>query len=251
MKTTALLFDMDGVLVDVSSSYRRAIIETAKRFLEKRGIEARFTDDDVQKIKNQGDAGNDWIVTQRLIKTIYDGPDVSIGRVGEDEIKTAFQTLYLGSAKFEESYGITAPFSAEGYILNEKWLLPLDLLEALERDKWPLGIVSGRPRKELDYALKIAGARMYFPVTVAMEDVEKGKPSAEGITKALELLNCKQGYYFGDTIDDMIAATRAGLTGIGSLPPGAGNPAELELLLKRNGAKKVIGKIDELYEAIG
>ena len=207
-KRVALIFDMDGVLVDVSSSYRRAIVETAKIFLLRRGINATFTNKDVQSIKNSGNAGNDWVVTQRLIQKAYGGNYSAlgeageVGEVGKDEIKTTFQALYLGSELFEQTYGIKTPFESAGYIRDEKWLLPLEILEALSR-KFPLAIVSGRPKAELEYALAVAGAQKYFPVTVAMEDVTEGKPSPEGIKKALKQLNASEGCYFGDTTDEI------------------------------------------------
>ena len=37
--STALIFDMDGVLVDESQSYRNCIVKTAEYFLGKRSLE--------------------------------------------------------------------------------------------------------------------------------------------------------------------------------------------------------------------
>ena len=56
-----LIFDMDGVLVDVSQSYRTAILETAGHF----GV--KITGDDVSAAKAKGDANNDWKLTHALI----------------------------------------------------------------------------------------------------------------------------------------------------------------------------------------
>ncbi|GEM_PF-2639971 len=248
-KSIALIFDMDGVLVDVSNSYRKAIIETAERFLQARGITATFTNADVQRIKNRGNASNDWVVTQKLIKTVYDGPDALLGDVGQDEIKTIFQALYLGSGLFERTYRIKALFQSEGYIRDERWLLPLETLEALSR-RFPLAIVSGRPRAELEYALLIAGAKAYFHVTVAMEDVKSGKPNPEGILRALRQLNAAGGYYFGDTTDDVIAAKNAGITPVGVLPPNISNSAALMQILLGNGAVAVLESITDIYTVI-
>ncbi|NDD29875.1 MAG: aminotransferase class I/II-fold pyridoxal phosphate-dependent enzyme, partial [Proteobacteria bacterium] len=57
----ALLFDMDGVLADVSGSYNAAIVQTAAHF------GAPVTHTDVAEMKARGDANNDWIVTRRLL----------------------------------------------------------------------------------------------------------------------------------------------------------------------------------------
>ncbi len=248
-KGIALIFDMDGVLVDVSNSYRRAIIETAERFLKNRGISVKFTNADVQRIKNQGNASNDWVVTQKLIQTVYDGPDALLGEPGQDEIKTIFQALYLGSGLFERTYRTKAPFQSEGYIRDEKWLLPLETLQALEKE-FPVAIVSGRPRAELEQALLIAGAKAYFQATVAMEDVEAGKPNPEGILLALKRLNAAGGYYFGDTIDDMNAANNAGIKPVGVLPPNSPNAEVLAQSLLGNGAVAVLQSIAGIYTVI-
>ncbi len=53
----AILFDMDGVLADVSLSQHRAIIDTAAHF----GV--KITKDDIVRIKMAGNANNDWDVT--------------------------------------------------------------------------------------------------------------------------------------------------------------------------------------------
>ena len=58
----ALLFDMDGVLVDVSRSYRTAILQTVASFGGTTDPEA------IEKLKQQGNANNDWLVCQRILE---------------------------------------------------------------------------------------------------------------------------------------------------------------------------------------
>ena len=57
----AVLFDMDGVLVDVSGSYRRAILNTAAHFGR------AVTADDVQRLKDRGGFNDDWKLTYALL----------------------------------------------------------------------------------------------------------------------------------------------------------------------------------------
>jgi len=52
---------MDGVLADVSKSYREAILRTAAAF------DAPITSSDITAAKAQGKANNDWVLTHRLI----------------------------------------------------------------------------------------------------------------------------------------------------------------------------------------
>ena len=58
----SVLFDMDGVLASVGSSYREAIIQTAAHF------NCVITHEDITKEKIIGNANNDWILSKRLIE---------------------------------------------------------------------------------------------------------------------------------------------------------------------------------------
>ena len=60
-KPLTLLFDMDGVLADVSQSYRQAIVKTAAYF----GVQISL--DDVAEAKRCGNCNNDWELTHRFI----------------------------------------------------------------------------------------------------------------------------------------------------------------------------------------
>ena len=59
MAPQAILFDLDGVIADVSQSYRRAIIETAASF----GV--TLSPDRIAAAKRAGNANNDWELTRR------------------------------------------------------------------------------------------------------------------------------------------------------------------------------------------
>ena len=58
-----LIFDMDGVLASVGNSYNLSIELTAKHF----GV-SDANQNDVIYEKKLGNANNDWILTQRIIK---------------------------------------------------------------------------------------------------------------------------------------------------------------------------------------
>jgi len=57
----AILFDMDGVLASVGTSYREAIVQTAAHF----GV--TISQEDISVQKKIGNANNDWILSKRLI----------------------------------------------------------------------------------------------------------------------------------------------------------------------------------------
>jgi HAD superfamily phosphatase len=68
----ALIFDMDGVLIDVSKSYRKAIQQTIKIYLETcLGFERRredwVTNEEISLLKSAGGFNSDWDVTSGLL----------------------------------------------------------------------------------------------------------------------------------------------------------------------------------------
>ena len=81
-----VLFDMDGVLVDVSGSYRRAIQETAELFIGRAVLP-----EEVQRYKNRGGFNDDWRLTEAIIRD-------SGGNVPFDEIVRSFDLRYRGTA---------------------------------------------------------------------------------------------------------------------------------------------------------
>ena len=62
-KEKLLVFDIDGVLVDVTGSYRQAIKQTAEFFTKK-----EVTLREIQEYKNKGGFINDWNLTEAIIK---------------------------------------------------------------------------------------------------------------------------------------------------------------------------------------
>jgi HAD superfamily phosphatase len=221
MKEKAVIFDMDGVLVDVSRSYRQAIKKTAEYFLGE-----NISLKEIQDIKNEGGYNNDWDCTKAIIsrrgKTIE-----------RNKIIEKFQELYLGR-------------NFDGLIRNEKWLLKKRILEEISK-KYRLGIVTGRPREEALYALKKARVERFFEVIIGMEDIpkKKRKPDPFAILKTMKTLEVNEAFYVGDSVDDMKACKNAKIIGIGVLPPQDKSLRTKDLLLT-NGATKVISNVNEI-----
>jgi HAD superfamily phosphatase len=220
----ALLFDMDGVLVDVSRSYREAVGQTFQIFSGWDTSPAR-----IQEFKDRGGFNNDWDLTLALLA------DHGIFPARADVVNT-FQRLYLGR-------------NFDGLIRHEHWLLKTALLKSLSRT-YGLGIVTGRPRKEALYCLERFGAAPHFQTCICLEDVGpgKGKPDPEGIFMALQDLDLETGTYVGDTPDDMNAARAAGLNAVGVVK-GRRDGARAALLI-RAGARCVINEINRIREVI-
>lgn len=218
----AILFDMDGVLVDVTTSYRKAIQETVRHFS---GKEAQ--PEEIQALKERGGYNNDWDLTEAIL--------ISRGKsVPKTEIVEKFQELYRGTKM------------GEGYIGSERWLLSNDVLERLKANH-VLGIVTGRPKEEAMFVLRKFDLEKMFDVVVAMEDYppERSKPDPYPILLALRRVGAKDALYIGDGVDDMVAARRAGVRPIGCISPGIPG-AQLKDLLVRNGATATLNDINEI-----
>ncbi len=216
----ALLLDLDGVLADVSSSYRRAIIETAASF----GV--TLTPGDIAAAKAAGNANNDWELTRRLLANR--GVDAALTQVVD-----AFQSVYLG--------GRACPGLRE----SERLIPDAALLRTL-RGRLPLAIVTGRPRDEAEWFLQRSGVRACFDTVVAMEDAP-AKPAADGVRLAMSTLGVDRAWMIGDTPDDAAAARAAGVVPIGVCAPAEPDTAST---LERAGVARVLRDLSELQEVL-
>ena len=218
-KKQAVLFDMDGVLVDVGQSYRTAIQKTAEFFTKQ-----EVTKEQIQEFKMKGGFNDDWDLTQAIIKSR--GMDLTKEKVVE---------------KFQEVY-----FQVRD---TEKWLLDKEVLSELKK-KFKLGIVTGRPKDEAIYVLENNNVTDDFEFMIGMEEMEgKQKPNPSGILEAMKALNVENAVYIGDTVDDIMAAKNAEIEGIGVYPPGF-KSEELKKLMIENGAKVVLDNVNQIIEEL-
>ncbi|RMG42044.1 MAG: histidinol-phosphate transaminase [Methanobacteriota archaeon] len=184
LEEPVLIFDMDGVLVDVRKSYDRTIKYVVERFTGR-----KIQDKDIQRWREKPGYNSDWKVTSALIS--------ETATVSFEEVKKFFQKAYLYDP---------------GFRFNEEPLIDKRILSTLSQ-RYRMGIVTGRPKEEVEWACERFGFDM-FHVVISLDDVYEDKPDPEGIRKALAVLKAKRGYYFGDTINDVMAAKRAGITPI-------------------------------------
>ena len=213
-----LLFDMDGVLADVSKSYRAAIVQTAKHF----GVQITTTD--IEQAKADGDANNDWVVTWRLLRA--NGVEVSL-----EDVTDIFEQLYQGTGTSEALY------KQESFIGKAKTLAQLS-------QKYKIAIVTGRPRRDAERFLQDFGLLSLFDTLVCMEDAAI-KPSPEPVRKALQIMNVERAWMLGDTPDDIVAAREAGVLPIGVVPPGVA-VEKLSATLLQSGAAVVLEQWDSI-----
>lgn len=231
----ALLFDMDGVLVDVSRSYRRAIEETVEHFTGR-----KIGSNTIQRYKNHGGFNDDWKLTHAIITDT--AMEVPISRVIEE-----FQRRYRGD-------------NWDGFIAEEPSLIDKEALQALAQERI-MGIVTGRPQEEAAWTLDHLGWKKYFPLVVGKEKQGgRTKPDPFPLNHSLSMLAAvgrtiepAEVVYVGDSVDDMEAARAANMWAVGVVPPYLERD-EHEPLLRERGAHIVIhdpNKLPALIDAFG
>ncbi|MBV6430274.1 MAG: Phosphoglycolate phosphatase [Bryobacteraceae bacterium] len=220
MARELIVFDMDGVLVDVTESYRETILRTVEHFTGK-----RVTRDMIQAYKNAGGWNNDWALSQRMAADL--GVNIEYQTVVDH-----FQKLFLGNG-------------SDGMILREKWIGGEGLFERLSR-RFDLAIYTGRPRYEAGLTLNRFAPDIVFDPCITAGDVVHGKPHPEGLERIRERRPAQPMWYAGDTVDDARCARAAQVPFIGVA--GQANPARAELLalFHAENAAAVLDDINQL-----
>jgi HAD superfamily hydrolase (TIGR01548 family) len=239
MNVDAVILDIDGVLVDVADSYRRAIVES---------IEYVYGDtieyDDIQLFKNAGGFNNDWELTYAaalyvlarrekprlsietytgLIAASGGGPTAAETAIADEldpasrekilaewdrtRLRDVFQQLYLGSALYRELEGEEPDLDTEGFIHDEPVLLTDETRRALET--WPLGVLTGRPAAEAEIALDRVGLSIPEEHRFTMDDWEAGKPDPHALIELADRLGADRPVFAGDTLDDIRTVNNA------------------------------------------
>ncbi|NMG08291.1 TIGR01548 family HAD-type hydrolase [Brasilonema sp. UFV-L1] len=217
-----VIFDIDGVVRDVSNSYRRAIADTVEHFTQ--GA-YRPTPLDIDRLKSEGTWNNDWEASQEFIYRYFE--TLSFSR---EQLQLDYNTIV---AFFQSRYRGSDPHKFTGYICNEPLLLHSRYLEELTKADISWGFFSGATRASATYILeKRLGLKS--PVLIAMEDAP-GKPDPTGLFATVRLLESSGTknidkltpvVYVGDTVADMYTVEKARLKepsriwiGVGILPP--------------------------------
>lgn len=224
MTNSLLIFDMDGVLVDVTESYRESIRETVRQFT---GVAVSHAE--IQAAKNRGGSNNDWDLSLELVRERGGSPS-------REDVIAAFQHIYLGERN-------------NGLIARERWLPREQMLERLAL-RFHFALFTGRERWEAQFTLSKFAPGIRFDPLVGMEDVQFEKPHPEGLWKILERRKPSETFYVGDVMDDCMAAQAASIPFIGVVAPGKPLAAELAALFRKQGALAVIGDINDLEQVL-
>jgi HAD superfamily hydrolase (TIGR01548 family) len=221
MVNGVIVFDMDGVLVEVGESYRETIVQTVQHFSGK-----TISRDLIQDYKNAGGWNNDWLLSERIL--LDQGVEVAY-----NDIVDQFNRIFLGHD------------GTPGLIQRERWFDTTGVLERLGA-RYRLGIFTGRLRYEADITLDRFAKHLTFDPMICADNVEHPKPHPEGLQKVQALYPGANNWSLGDTVDDARSARAAGVPFIGVVSPEHSRRAEVLDLFGQERAIAVIDDINQL-----
>ena len=287
MRVDAVVLDVDGVLVDVENSYRRAIAETVERLHGE-----RLPDGAIQSFKNAGGFNDDWELTDAACLFVLAGEagmdldvDAFTDRVAEaggglpgaravvreefgeraadveagwdpERVRATFQALYLGADLYRDLEGGEPPFSAPGYVHDEPVLIEPATAEALQ-SRFPVGVLTGRPAAEAEIALGRTGLDVPPERRITMDHETPGKPAPDGLIVLADRLDADAVAFVGDTLDDVRTAGAANeadaggrsFHGVGVLTGGITGEGGRRLY-RENGADAVVDSVNDLPDLL-
>jgi HAD superfamily phosphatase len=190
-----LIFDVDGVLVDVRRSFWLSAIETMQFLTGK-----RVSWSELHRWKSKPGNNDDWSLVSNWA--------TASGRpTTYEEARDAFQQFYWGKN------------GKPGNVSKEKFVVSPRQIEKWAK-QFELNLFTGRTRKEFTYTFEKWPAARHFREVVTMNDVPRKKPYPDGLFKILGERDPATALYVGDNIDDALAARDARVPFVAILPPG-------------------------------
>lgn len=182
MSSFAVIFDMDGVIVDTNPAHKITI----QQFCADHGIQLNEL---TFQHKIYGRTNRDWITNV-------------FGEITEEQ-RDAY--AYEKEALFRKMY---TPVPVTGLI---------DFLDMLVANKIPRAIATSAPPENVDFILDKIGIRKYFDVILDERNVTVGKPNPEIYLKTAKVLGLpnNQCIVIEDSLSGITAARKSGSKVIG------------------------------------
>ncbi|MGB9986751.1 TIGR01548 family HAD-type hydrolase [Salarchaeum japonicum] len=240
MNVDAVVLDVDGVLVDVADSYRRAIVESIESVYGE-----TIPKDGIQSFKDAGGFNNDWTLTDAAalfvlakregLSMSLDGFTDEIGKRGgglsaaeavveaalpadaeervrddwePERLRETFQELYLGSELYREIEGGEPTRETRGFIHDEPVIVESETIARLTSE-YAVCVLTGRPEAEAEIALERVGLEVPVERRFTMDDWEEGKPHPRALVALAERCDADSVVFVGDTLDDIETAVNA------------------------------------------
>jgi len=215
-----LIFDVDGVLVDVKETYWRSGLQTVQALTGKKVTWAEF-----HEWKRQPGNNDDWMMVSRWatalgVPTTY------------EQARLAFQPFYWGRN------------GEAGNVVKEKLLVTPRIIQKWAQQR-ELNLFTGRTRQEFTYTFERWPAARCFRTVITMDDAKK-KPDPEGLRLILGEREPQAALYLGDNIDDALAAKAAGMPFMAILPKSAYDYRKRAKEFRELGAVKLLQRARDL-----
>jgi beta-phosphoglucomutase len=181
----AVLFDMDGVIIDSNPYHKDAWLEFCRRY------QVELREEDVPRY-------------------IY-------GKTNKAALVDVFQREFSPEESFRLSEEKEAIYR-DLHRADIRLIQGLDgLLDNFRQHQIPLAVCTNAPVANLDFTLEETGIRPYFEVLIDASQVSKGKPDPEIYLKAAELLNVSPDrcIVMEDSTVGVEAGLRAGMKVVG------------------------------------
>ena len=181
----AVLFDMDGVIIDSNPYHKDAWLEFCRRY------EVELKEEDVPRY-------------------IY-------GKTNKTALVDVFQREFSPEESFRMSEEKEAIYR-ELHRADISLIKGLDsLLKTFAQHDIPLAVCTNAPIANLDFMLEETGIRPYFKVLIDASQVSKGKPDPEIYLKAARLLDVPPArcIVMEDSTVGVEAGLRAGMKVVG------------------------------------
>ena len=218
-----LIFDVDGVLVDVRGTYWRSALDTVRHLTGK-----RVTYAELHKWKAKPGNNDDWAMVSCWV--------TALGKpMNYEEARDAFSKFYWGTP------------GRPGNVKNEKHIVSPAQIERWAK-RYELNLFTGRTRQEFAYTFAQWPATKKFRMVVTMDDVENIKPNPEGLHKILGKRDPATALYLGDNIDDALAARDAKVPFMAIIAPGEHGYRERAKRFRELGALALLPKAPALSQ---
>ena len=219
-----LIFDVDGVLVDVRGTYWRSALETVRYLTGK-----RVTYAELHQWKSKAGYNDDWAMVAAWVSALGKPTNYA-------EARAAFEKFYWGSD------------GKPGNVRSEKILVTPKQIEKWA-GRFELNLFTGRTRQEFSSTFERWPATKYFRTIITMDDAKR-KPHPEGLQKILGDRDPASALYLGDNIDDALAACDAGVPFMAIIAPGEHRYRERAARFREVGALALLPRVTELFRIL-
>ena len=203
-----LIFDVDGVLIDVSKSYHYSIKDTVDFFTGK-----DVPLEELRDIKFSFGINNDWDVSVAGILYAKSGLTLEDFKRAFSDYSNELKKFYEFGKRFDielPDYNELVEYFEDRYRkhrLKEEMIFPHEALERLREKVDILGVITGRPFQDLDFSFKHFDLYKYFDLVITEDDIPKPelrKPSSYPLKLFFDKFEYTEPvFYIGDTEADM------------------------------------------------